>query len=186
MKIKGLVVIGLSTLALAACGGEKDATSSATTPAENTNSVVVESSGKPKSGYYFENGEVVIRDLKIKITDHKVIQPGETGNEHGDTPVIAFWYDTTNLTDKEIDPTIAWAVVFKAIQDNNPNSVNELEVGGLPDNQFLNTQLENIKKDGTVSNAISYKLDDNTTPVTLVARQGVAGDKIGEQIFEIK
>ena len=188
MKAKGLIFIGLSALTLAACGGGKDATPSSTAaaPAESTSSVVAESSEKPKSGYYFENGEVVIRDLKIKITDHKVIQPGETGNEHGDVPIIAFWFDTTNLSDKEISPSIAWFAVFKAIQDNNPNSVNELEVSSLPDQQFLDSQMEDIKQGGTVSHAIGYKLDDNTTPVTLVARQGLGGDKLGEQTFEIK
>lgn len=36
-------------------------------------------------------------------------------------------------------------VVFEAVQDNDPNAVNALEVGGLPD-KFLNSQLEIIKK----------------------------------------
>ncbi|MEK5381970.1 hypothetical protein [Niallia sp. FSL W8-0635] len=43
-----------------------------------------------------------------------------------------------------------------------------------------------MKKDGTVKNAVAYELDDLETPVTLIATQGVGGDKLGEQNFKIK
>ncbi|MFJ7183889.1 DUF5067 domain-containing protein [Lysinibacillus xylanilyticus] len=139
-----------------------------------------------KSDVYFKDNEVKIEDIKIKITETKVIPVGEKGNEYGDKPVFAIWYDTTNLTDKDIDPTSAWAAVFTAIQDNNPNSVNELEVGPSPDDRFLDTQLETIKKGGTVQDAIAYVLDDLETPVTLVATKGLMGEELGKQDFEIK
>ncbi|SCY98750.1 MULTISPECIES: DUF5067 domain-containing protein [unclassified Lysinibacillus] len=135
---------------------------------------------------YFKDNEAKLVDLKINITQTKVIPVGDTGNEYGEKPVFAIWYNTTNLSDKDIDPTTAWTVVFTAIQDNNPNSVNELEVGMLPDDKFLDTQLETIKKDGTVENAIAYELDDLETPVTLVANQGVGGKELGRQDFEVK
>ena len=41
-------------------------------------------------------------DIKIEITKTKIIPGGETGNEYGDKPVIAFWYKTTNKTDKKV------------------------------------------------------------------------------------
>lgn len=135
---------------------------------------------------YFKDGEAKLNDLKIQITETKVIPPGEPGNEYGDKAVLAIWYDTTNLTGKDIDPISAWMVVFEAIQDNDPNAVNTLMVGMLPDEQFLDSQLETIKQDGTVSNAVAYELDDLETPVTLVATQGIGGDELGEQTIEIK
>src|SRR5690606_19799739 len=107
-------------------------------------------------------------------------------NEYGEKPVFAIWYEVTNLSDKEIDSNIGWIAVFEAVQDNNPNAINTLEVSGLPDEQFLDSQSEIIKKDGTVKNAIAYELDDLETPVTLIATQGVDGDKLGEQTFNIK
>src|SRR5699024_9386147 len=116
-------------------------------------------------------------DFKIEITDYQVIPAGETGNEYGDTPVIAFWYDTTNTSGTDIDPSTAWIYSLKAIQDNDPNAINELDMGMLPDDSFLDSQLETIKKDGTVSNAVSYELDDDFTPVTLVATNGLFGDE---------
>ncbi|USQ79131.1 DUF5067 domain-containing protein [Ornithinimicrobium faecis] len=116
----------------------------------------------------FEDGVLTTSDLKIVITDHKVIPAGDQGNEYGDKPVIAFWYETTNLSDEDVSPMdFLWHI--EAYQDNNPNAENTLEVAGLPDDQFLDTQTETIKKGGTVANAMAYELDDETTPVDLVA-----------------
>lgn len=174
------------SLALAGCGEEKakeePKKEDVQTPVTTDKT---EKETKSEEVYYKEN-EVKLVDLKINITQTKVIPVGEKGNEYGEKPVFAIWYNTTNLSDKDIDPTSAWSVVFTAIQDNNPNSINKLEVGMLPDDKFLDTQLETIKKDGTVENAIAYELDDLETPVTLVANQGIGGKELGRQDFEVK
>jgi len=138
------------------------------------------------SKYYFKNNVLQAEDVKIEIKEYKVIPPGEAGNEYGDKPVIAFWYNTTNITGKEIDPSTAWIAMFEAVQDNNPNAVNKLEVGMLPDDKFSDTQLEKIKKGGTVENAIAYELDDLETPITLSATRGLGGEELGSQTFEVK
>ena len=179
MKKMLLVLIGV--LFLMGCSSEETNESSSNS---DTKEVVKEA--KEEKGVYFKDGEAKLEDLKIKITETKVIQPGEKGNEYGEKPVFAIWYDTTNLSDKEIHPIMAWSVVFEAVQDNNPNAVNTLEVAGLPDDQFLDTQMEIIKKDGTVPNAVAYELDDLETPVILTATQGVGGDELGTQEFDIK
>ena len=139
-----------------------------------------------QSEAYFKNNIAETEDVKIEITKTKIIPVGESGNEYGDKPVIAFWYKTTNKTDKEVDPTMAWMFTFIAIQDNNADSLNELEVGMLPDERFLDSQLENIKKGGTVENAVAYELDDEVTPVTLVAKEDLLGNEIGRQDYNVK
>ena len=78
----------------------------------------------------------------------------------------------------------AWITVFEAVQDNDPNAVNALNVAGLPDEQFLDSQMQNIKPGGTVANAVAYELDDDTTPVELTARD-VMGNAYGSQTYEI-
>lgn len=191
MKQTLLLISVLTLFIIAGCGGnqgEVKKTDSDTTNNEATTENTKENEAKATNNkdVYFKDNEAKLNDLKIKITETKIIQPGETGNEHGEKPVFAIWYETTNLSDKDIDPTTAWMAVFEAVQDNDPNAVNTLEVGGLPDNQFLDSQLETIKKDGTVSNAVAYELDDLETPVTLIATQGIGGDKLGEQNFDIK
>jgi len=79
---------------------------------------------------------------------------------------------------------MAWLAIFTAIQDNGPDMV-KLEVGSLPDENHLDTQLNNIKKDETVENSIAYELDDDETPVTLVANKGIGGEEIGKKDYEI-
>lgn len=194
--MKKLLVV-LAVLFLAACGdtatddnstegGSTDTEEQTTEETESAEEEEPEDETEESKDVYFKDNEAKLNDLIIKITETKVIQPGEPGNEYGEKPVFAIWYETTNLTDKEIDPTTAWAAVFTAIQDNDPNAVNELEVGMLPDESHLDTQLEVIKKDGTVENSIAYELDDLETPVTLVATQGLAGKELGRAEYEIK
>lgn len=123
----------------------------------------------------------------IRITSHKVINPGEEGNEYGDKPVIAFWYDTLVSPNYDnsapINPSTAWIMNFKAVQDNDPNAVNELQIAPLPDKQFLNSQTSEIKPGGTVANAVAYELTDTTTPVKLTAKD-MMGTEYGS--FEYK
>ena len=157
-----------------------------TTTEGKTDVSAIEPKKEEKIDVYFKDNEAKLNDLKINITETKVILPGEPGNEYGEKPVFAIWYDVTNLSDKELDPSSAWFIVFEVIQDNNPNSINKLDVGMLPDDRFLDTQSETIKKGGTVRNAVAYELDDLITSVTIIASQGLLGDELGKKEFEIK
>ena len=82
------------------------------------------------SEYTFKDGKVSMEDIDLKITKYKVIPVGEEGNEYGDAPVIAFWYETTNKTEKDISPMTAWFASFPEgpIQDNDKNKVNKLQI----------------------------------------------------------
>ena len=131
----------------------------------------------------FNNNVLTTDDYKLEITNYKVIAPGEKGNDYGKKPVIAFWYKVTNISGKELEPDDAWISIFKAIQDNDPNSVNELNIGSLPDDKFLDTQTHKIKKGGTVENAVAYELSDTKTPVLLKATD--EGKDIGERSFKL-
>ena len=136
------------------------------------------------SGGTFVNGVLTANQVIIKITDYKVIPKGQDGNDYNDGNVIEFYYDVTNVDAEELTASTAWIALIDAIQDNDPNVVNRLEVGmnpdGTPDSDF-----ENIKIGGTVSSRICYVLTDNVTPVVLKAGT-MAGDDYGSQTFEIK
>ena len=134
-------------------------------------------------GSTFENGVFTTPELKIEVTRHKVIKPGQKGNEYGDKPIIAIWYKTTNLAGDDVTP-MDFIYHFSAYQDNNPNAENELNVGAAPDDRFLDSQMENIKKGGTVEDAIAYELDDLETPVDLVATEGL-DEVIGKATYEL-
>lgn len=126
-----------------------------------------------------------MEDVDVVITKYKIIPPGDKGNEYGDSPVIAFWYDTTNKSDKEITPITGWLAFFTAYQDNDKNKINELEVASHPDMTLVKDQSSIIKKGGTLSGAWAYKLTDNTTPVLLKAVKGYTGIELGTQEFKI-
>lgn len=180
--MKKLILTILLVLVLGACNNEDTQSDEKKESKVETEETVEDQD----SEFYFDGETAEIRDVKVKITETKVIPVGEEGNEHGDKPVFAIWYEATNKSDEELDSNIAWIAIFTAIQDNDPNMVNELNVGSLPDEAHLDTQSNNIKKDGTVENSIAYELDDEETPVTLVATQGMVGDEIGREDFEIK
>ncbi len=135
-----------------------------------------------ETGVYFKNNTARLDDLKIKITNTKVIKVGEPGNEYGNKPVLAIWHEITNLGDDQTNAVKAWAKVFTAKQ----NTDSELNVGYNPEYDYLDTEMANISKGEKVKNAIAYELNDLETPVTLIARNGLNGEVIGEQIFDIK
>lgn len=152
-----------------------------------SNNNVVSAAKKHKKSKKLTDGRTVkLHDIDVKITSWKVIPVGQKGNEYGKKPVIAFWYDTTNKTNKEIDPISAWLAVFSVYQDTSKSQVNELEVGSLPDEQFLDTQTETIKKNGTAPNAIAYELDSETVKVNLKAHKGDGGKLIAKQKIAIE
>lgn len=178
---KKIIALMLTSLFLVSCGKKEEPKKEETKTTEST-----KTEEKKKDNIGFDGKVVEINDLKIEIIDYKIIKAGEEGNKYGKKPVIAFWYNTTNKSDKEIDSSMAWLAVFTAMQDNNKNMVNELQVAGHPDDSLIDTQDAKIKKGGTVKNAIAYELSDETTPVTLKATQGVNGKKLGEKNFEVK
>ena len=193
LSIIALVISGIWLIVGIIGAINKKSTPDMSTQSITTESVneVVESEPNEKeteevAEYYFKDNEIVVKDYTIKITDWKVIPVGEEGNEYGKNPVIAFWYDTTNTSGGDVDPSTAWIFIMKAVQDNDPNSINELEVASLPDSKFRDSQLEKIKQGGTVSNAVAYELTDEETPVELTAKSSMIGDPIGSMTFEIK
>lgn len=182
-----------STLLLVACGDDGGSTEDveATEAVETEEVVEVEAEEvveeTTESVNSFDGTTISTKDVTIEITDYKVLQPGE-GNNFGDVPLLAFWYDTTvheDVTDTEYDPSI-WIFITKAIQDNDPNVVNELQVGILPDEAHLDSQMQTIKPGGTLSSSISYELTDLETPVELIVENMITGEVYGTHTYDIK
>jgi hypothetical protein len=186
MKKRSLTAIisTASTLAfvLGACGSDNSDTSggsSSQAVSPSTDNGAVSSSSGSTS---FANGVLSTEDVKVQITRYKVIPVGQKGNEYGDKPVIAFWYKTTNVSGARVDPTLAWILTFEAYQD--ANAENKLTVAAPPDDTLKYNQAKSIDRGRTVENAIAYQLDDLTTPVDLVATEGL-GTVIGTTQYEV-
>lgn len=181
-KLKLAVITGaIAMLALSGCSAPE-----ASTPEpQTTTAVKADDETEAAAPESFVDNVLTLPEYTIKITEVKKIGVGEPGNEYGEKPVIAFWYEVTNTSDELIDPSTSWIGTFTAYQDNDPNTVNELNVGMLPDPQFLDTQMQDIKQGGTVANAVAYELDDETTPVELAASNDLGMSEIGRATFTL-
>lgn len=172
-------------LLLSGCGGAS-ADEPATTPSTSQTVEAPQETTAPAAEASFVDGVLTTRDVKIAITDHRIIQVGEPGNEYGSKPVLAFWYDITNVASEGVVTSSNWVFLFEAIQDNDPNAVNKLEVGMLPDDAFLESQMQEIKVGGTIQSAIAYELDDLTTPVDLIASEDLGMTEIGKITYNLQ
>ena len=132
----------------------------------------------------FSDGVLDVPAAKIEITNHRLLKPGEPGNEASEKPILVFEYNITNKTNENLTAS-DFVSYFTAVQDNDPNKVNELNVGAYFDPEISDTQLEQIKEGGTVPGAVAYELDDLTTPVELVASRAFSQDEIGRQTFNL-
>ena len=188
MKSKKLLTaLVSSSLLISGCSTMKEEKKE--NPVKNESDKDKVNSSSRDGQYTFKDGKVSMEDIDLKITKYKVIPVGAEGNEYGDTPVIAFWYDTTNKSDKDtISPTVAWLAAFPndAVQDIDKNKLNRLQVAMHPDKKLMKDQFSIIKKGGTVSGAVAYKLSDLSTPVKLTAYKGVDGIELGSQEFSVK
>lgn len=216
--MKKIVLMGTSlllVLSLTACGGDsgkdtKDSSKETTTEqaakssskaeestaASTTESSTTESKAETTGDFVATAADAVFdgtmlkgNSYSVRITDHKVIQPGEKGNEYGEKPVLAFWFDTLVNPDYDnstpINPNTAWIMNFEAVQDNDPNKVNKLNIAALPDDAFLDDQMAEIKPGGTVASAVAYELNDTETPVKLTATN-MLGTEYGSTEFPVK
>lgn len=174
--------------ALAACGGKSEESADTDQKSSESKQEQQVNEDSNKSSDLFKDGVYEDDDVKIVITKAEVIPEGDTTYSKynlADGDVICFWYDITNKTSKKVTLDTQWALTFKAVQDNNPNSVNELDTAPLPDESFIDAQMEEIKEGGTVSCCWGYKLDDNETPVTLIAKD-ILGNEMGSQNYDVK
>ncbi|MDK8483680.1 DUF5067 domain-containing protein [Corynebacterium sp. MSK105] len=133
----------------------------------------------------FENGVLEMPGTTIKINQHKIIPAGGAGNEAGEKPLIVFNYEVTNKTEEKMTAS-DFPFYFTAVQDNNPDTVNELTVGGYYDPETSDDEFEEIKKGGTARGTIAYELDDESTPVQLVAKDNFGQKEVGRQSFDLE
>ncbi|MDN6823377.1 MAG: DUF5067 domain-containing protein [Corynebacterium flavescens] len=177
------VLVGCGSKADTATTSGSNESASQSASASVTPTSVVSSAGQDSSAS-FVDGVLDTPDITIKITDVRKIAPGQPGNSYGSQPVIAFWYDITNKSGKSSSP-MDWIFSFDAYQDNDPNFVKELKVASSPDSALVGTQSADIKQGGTLQGAVAYTLDDEVTPVELVASKGFGTTEIGRQQYPI-
>lgn len=135
----------------------------------------------------FKDGTYSGGGLTITITGTRVIPVGQEGNQYGSKPILDIDYTIANVSaTQEVNPA-AFGLVFTATQDNDPNAVNELQVGidETAYDKYGDTGTQAIKVGGSVDYTWTYELDDTTTPVELVAST-LLGKEVGRQIIPLQ
>ncbi|MEJ6348826.1 DUF5067 domain-containing protein [Holzapfeliella sp. He02] len=120
--------------------------------------------------------------MRVEITDHKVINPGEKGNEEGVTPIMVFWYTATNKTDQGLTPIDIWGLLFTAYQGN----ATPLKGQDVEESIRIGHPLAPIEQNHSAQNMTAFKLYDKTAPLKLVIEDKLTNQKLGEQEFPIK
>lgn len=133
----------------------------------------------------FTDGTLTSPHLRITITESKLLQPGEPGNEYGEAAVLAIWYDTTNVSGQEVNPLSAWFTHFRAVQDQGDGTLPvELTLGMTPEAELAELQSSAIPEGDTVRSAVAYTLLDLETPVELVASDAVL-NQVGSSVIAL-
>ena len=171
-----ITALGITSLALAGCSGD------AAPSADGESSVQeVEVAGE-SSPSTFADGVFESSLLSIRITDTRMIPPGDEGNEFGEAPVMAFWYETTNVSGQAVDPLTAWLTHVRARQDTGDGALVELTLAMAPDPSLMATQTDPIEAGATVANAVGYRLENDSLPVEVLTVD-TRLNEIGTQTF---
>ncbi|MDW3863780.1 DUF5067 domain-containing protein [Staphylococcus saprophyticus] len=168
-KVFGLLLA--STLVLGACGNSGNHNKESQTESVNENKT------------QFKNDTLVIDDAVLKIKDTFLVN-----DKNSDDKLLAFKYEVENKTDKdEITAFNVWLETMKAEQDND-NTVNELEVGLTPNTgkfeEWFKHSDDKIKKGKTAKGIVTYSLQ-NDEDVTLKANKGVDGKELGTKNIKL-
>jgi hypothetical protein len=192
------VVLLIACLGLTSCGDKKASRQSE--PADETPTQPTEQWAEDIS-YSFEDNVLKTKNAELKITDVKIIEPkGDIGTfdssaSYQGKKLMVFYYDFTNISEKEAESFTVWQDCVIAYQGNMGNL---LGISDWRDDNVGGTMADfydEIEPGITVKSAIAYILENDTTPVTLFATKEQsyiegdynAGDiKIGEQIYPVK
>lgn len=135
----------------------------------------------PHHRYRCEDGVVNLKVLKIKVTKTSMIAAGQRGNEHGDRPLMVFWYRVTNHMATPITVRRAWTDVFDATQ--RPHSTaHPLKVVPLSDEPAASPV---IKRGQTASGAVAYAVDERRQTIVLTAHKNNKQSRIGQLVYQL-
>jgi len=131
----------------------------------------------------FKNDTLSLEDIRIKVTDTKIAQPGQSGNEYGTRPALVFYFEVTNISGDNVFVDNSFMENFQVTQDNDPDAHSYLDwaLGQKSDRGN-----DMVKKGGTVASMVGVTLSDLTTPVVLAATNGTAGDVLGTKIIKLQ
>ncbi|OFN05353.1 hypothetical protein HMPREF2626_03535 [Aerococcus sp. HMSC062A02] len=178
-KLYRLALVFVAGLALCAC--EKESASSALPGVYRLDKAkLYENIPETFDGRYLDTV-----DIDIEIEEVRVLPAGAEGNEEGEGPVLAFWYDATNKSEEELSAFDAWIRCFVPTQHQDQlddNFENDLAIAKVPDSRYKKTQNKKLKRNESAKSAIAFKVADMKAPVALFAKTA-QGKLLGSQDY---
>lgn len=174
-KILALIFIIAMTFALVSCSSGEDKET-----ADKKEYTEVNETEAYSGDSYFNYRTAETEDVKIEITEIVTLPVGIEGNEHGEKDIIAFRYNITNKSGREVTALTGWKTVFRIYQVKKK----PLNSTAAPEKKFADIQNKKIKKGETVECVQAFQLNDSDTPILIKAVEKADGYKlIGSRVI---
>lgn len=142
---------------------------------------------EPEASVYFKDDILKIDMATIRLTGFEVAPPNQAFGEEKSTLIIT--YEFTNDSDDVMQPGTTWIACFNATQETDA-TINSLNVAMAPQDEkyteMNNVSFTDVKPGATVQSVISYEINDTTKPIALKATQGIAGEELGEKVYDLQ
>lgn len=119
----------------------------------------------------FQGDTFTSEHLKIELTEQQVIPAGSAGNENGELPVLAIWYEVTNTSTRQMDALTSWFTHFQVYQnlgaDSDEAKYSALSMAISPDEGLTKHETDLIKEGATQRSVIAYQLLRPEAPVEI-------------------
>lgn len=134
----------------------------------------------------FHAGTLTTPDAQFKITGHRLLPVGETGNESGPAPLLLIYLDVSQTGHNNLIAPNDW-FMFVTVTQPHPSGVKQTLQPVFQLNSF-DRSIAGIPLQPGQSTAtyIAYELIDEKTPVELIATDNSSLNEVGRQVVDIK
>lgn len=133
----------------------------------------------------FKDNKLEVPRLTIDITDYHVVPAKNSGTGLGQKPLIVFDFDITNKTDEPMSPA-DFILFFDAVQNTPDDADPSLDIGFDEDSESPDIGFDEMSRGETQHSSIAFELNNEKSPVQLVATEEFDLNEIGRQEFDIQ
>lgn len=165
---------------------EETSETTAEAATETTEAVVESADAQEQEDVRFENNTLYLNEITLKVTDVKLIKPGDV--DFLDQPQLTFFFELENKSNRNFPVNLVWLDLVKATQETD-STIESLDVGFtyIGDSNYgeLSENLEvELKPGGTIEALMPYEVKYPDLPVTLTFIQSSTGNEIGRLVVD--
>lgn len=134
----------------------------------------------------FQNGTLILPDAKFKITDHRVLPAGSSGNEGGHTALVIFNVTVKQTGNANFIAPNDWYLFITASQAQQGGENVPLEPSYQLTDLDRSTANIPLNQGQSTNTYFTFELKDETAPVELIAVDNSSSHEIGRQVYGTK